>query len=87
MKPKHAFGVAVRVVGLIIILVSVLYFVSAIIVFIDPTYRPNLAPAWHYFVDAVVELLIGLYLLRGGAHIVRFAFPDDDSESDTKADA
>jgi hypothetical protein len=51
MKPKEAFGVAVRVVGLLIILVSVLYFVSAIIVFIDPTYRPNLAPAWHYFID------------------------------------
>ena len=69
---------AVRVIGLIIILVSVLYFVSAFIVCIDPTYRPNLSPAWHYFIDAVVELLIGLYLLRGAPHIVRFAFRDED---------
>jgi uncharacterized membrane protein HdeD (DUF308 family) len=85
MKPRQAFGVAVRVLGLIIILVSVLYFVSAFIVCFDPTYRPNLSPAWHYFIDAVVELLIGLYLLRGAPHIVRYAFRDEDL--DDKPDA
>jgi hypothetical protein len=87
MKPKHAFGVGVRILGLIVILVSILYFVSGVVVLIDPTFRPNVSPAWHYFVDGVVELVVGLYLLRGAAQIIHFAYPDSDSESDTKSDA
>jgi uncharacterized membrane protein YhdT len=78
MKPRHAFGLAVRIVGLIVVLISVLYFVSTVIVCIDPTYRPNLSSAWHYFIDAVITLLIGLYFLRGAPHVIRFAYRDED---------
>ncbi len=87
MKPQQAFGVAVRVIGLIVVLVSILYLVSALVVCIDPTFRPNLPPAWHYLLDGVVELLVGLYLLRGAALVIRFAFPDDESEPEREADA
>ena len=80
MKPKHAFGVAVRIIGLIVILVAVLYFISGFILLVDPHFRPNVSPAWHYLVDGVVEILVGLYLLRGARHIVRFAYPDEPSD-------
>jgi hypothetical protein len=81
MKPKQAFGLAVRVIGLMVILVAVLYFVSAFVVLIDPTCRPNLSPSWQYFAAGVGNFLIGLYLLRGASHVVNFAYPDEDSES------
>lgn len=87
MRPRESFGVGVRIVGLIVVLVSILYFVSGVVVLIDPKFQPKVSPAWHYFVDAVVELAVGLYLLRGATQIVRFAYPGCDSESCMKSDA
>jgi hypothetical protein len=41
MKPSQAFGVAVRVVGLVAWLGSLLYVLSAITVLLFPNYRPD----------------------------------------------
>jgi hypothetical protein len=81
VKPRQAFGVTVRIIGLIVVLVAILYFISGFILLVDPNFRPNVSPAWHYFVDGVVAIVIGLYLLRGAPHIVRFAYPDEDSDT------
>jgi hypothetical protein len=56
------------------------YLVGGVIVLFDPNYRPNLSPAWHYLVIGVVGLLVGLYLLRGAPHVVRFAYRGEDEK-------
>lgn len=73
MKPKQAFGLSVRIVGLLLIIFGLVYFLSGIVLVFDPNFKPNLAPAWHYFLDGVVSILISLYLLRGAPHIINFA--------------
>ena len=87
MKPKQAFGVGVSLVGLLVALVGIYFLVCGFVIFVDPTYSAKVAPTWHYFLFGVVDLVIGLVLIRGVRGVVRFAYPDDDSDSDTKADA
>ena len=80
MTPKEHFAIAVRVVGLIVVLFALGYFVDAGIMFINPYGRGE--PAVHYFVTGVIALFAGLYLLRGAPHVIRFAFPERDTKSD-----
>jgi hypothetical protein len=76
MEPRQAFGVAVRVIGLLVSCAALLYFLSAIVQFFVPHYRSDAAPAWHYLLTGLVALALGAYLLRGARHVVRFAYPD-----------
>jgi len=81
MTAKDRFAIAVRVVGLLVILAALLYFVDAVIMFINPYFRAG-EPAVHYFFTGVIALLVGLYLLRGAPHVIRFAFPEKGAKSD-----
>ena len=78
MKPRHAFGVAVRVVGLLTALVGVYFLVCGLVILVDPNYSSKVSPAWHYVLFGVIDFAIGLFLIRGVRHIVRFAYPKDD---------
>lgn len=78
MQPHQSFGVAIRVIGVLTSVASLLWLLSAIIVFFAPTYRANVTPAWHYLLAGVIALVIGLYLLRGARHVVAFAYPHSD---------
>ena len=78
MKPRHAFGVAVRVVGLLTTLVGVYFLVCGLVILVDPNYSSKVSPAWHYVLFGVIDFAIGLFLIRGVRHIVRFAYPKDD---------
>jgi hypothetical protein len=80
MKPRQAFGVAVRVVGLIVALVGAYFLVCGLVLVVDPSYSSKLAPAWHYFVFGVLDFLAGYALIRGARQIVRVAFPDDSDD-------
>jgi len=75
MNPAQAFGVAVRVTGLIVCAASLLYFISAVIVVLDPTYRPNLSPPWHYVLSGAVSMAVGWFLLRRADSVVALAYP------------
>ena len=79
MKPKEAFGVAVRIVGLLVALASLAYLISAAILAINPHYRPDARPAIQYLISGLVLLVCGLYLLSGASHIVRFAYREKTS--------
>ena len=79
MKPKEAFGVAVRIVGLLVTLASLAYLISAAILAINPHYRPDAHPAIEYLISGLVLLVCGLYLLGGASHIVRFAYREKTS--------
>jgi hypothetical protein len=79
MKPAEAFGVSIRIIGLLACLAAILYLISGAIVSTSPSCKANVSPAWQYFSVGVVALLIGVYFLRGAPRLVRFAYRDDTS--------
>jgi hypothetical protein len=81
MKPSQAFGVVVRVVGLLACLVSLFYVVSVIVVLVDPHYRPSLSPSWHYLIAGAIWLFIGWLLLRKADRVVAFAYRHRNSDA------
>ena len=89
MKPREIFGVAVRVVGLIAILVGFYYLVTgAFLLFaMDGKFREYGSIIWAVPAGGLVLSLVGAYLLRGAAAIVDFAYPHDDSDDKQKPDA
>jgi hypothetical protein len=80
MKPKHAFGVAVRVVGLLVALYGAYYLACGLILTVDPGYSDKLAPASHYFVFGVLDFLTGGILIRQARRLVGLAYPDDSDD-------
>jgi hypothetical protein len=79
MKPAQAFGVAVRIIGLLFCIASILYVASGILVWVSPNYRPNASSWWHYFVFALFCFLVGWFLLRRTDRVVGFAYRQGDS--------
>ena len=87
MKPKDAFGLAVRIIGLIVALIGVYFLTCGLVIVVAPQYNSKVAPPWHYLLFGGIDLFGGLCLIRGVRCIVRFAYPDEDSDSDTKHDS
>jgi len=81
MKPSQAFGVVVRVIGLLGLIAAFFYALSAIIAYVAPDYRSGMHPWWHYAVSALVCFLVGWYLLRGADRLVAFAYRTGTSDS------
>jgi len=74
MKAAQAFGVAVRIVGLLLCLAALFYIASGVLVWLLPNYRPNLSPPWHYLISGLFLLLVGWFFLRRADHIVSIAY-------------
>ena len=64
MKPSDIFGIVVRTMGLILVLVALGYSIPAMV-------QPGLL----FF--EIPALLLGFWLLRGGKAVVSFAFPEE----------
>lgn len=64
MKPSDIFGIVVRTMGLILVLVALGYAILAIL-------QPGLLLA------VIPVLLLGLWLLRGGKAVVSYAYPEE----------
>jgi hypothetical protein len=81
MKPAQAFGVSVRIIGLLGCFAAILYLMSGVMLSFGPTCRVQSGyPAWQYFVVGTFVLVISIYFLRGARMIMRFAYPDDSWE-------
>lgn len=78
---------AVRLVGLMVVLVGIYILFCGIAILTTPTHRIEAAPAWSYFLFSLIYLLVGVFSMRGARRFVGFAYPNDDSESDTKVAA
>ena len=74
MKPSQAFGVVVRVLGLLGWLTSFIYLYSAGLIWVFPNYRTNISPAWHYLLASALFFLVGWFLLRRAHLVVAFAY-------------
>jgi len=74
MAPRECFGIAIRTIGIVMLVVSVMYFYSAVAVLFFPG-MPHTSPLVSYLGAFAIWLLVGLYLLRGAPHIIRFSYP------------
>ena len=81
MKPSQAFGVAVRIFGLVGWVAAFFYFLSTVVVLIAPDYRAGVRPWWQYLVSAAVLFLVGWFLLRRADWIAGFAYRSSSSDA------
>ena len=85
MKPQHIFGLALRVLGLIAITVAATYLIDLIVTVLGMVISDTQMFEWskwkglilEYVVRAGLLISVGLYLVRGAPHVVRFAYRDD----------
>jgi hypothetical protein len=73
MNAKEAFGLILRVLGIVGVLWGISYLTS-MVYWLMGKQVPGYS-IYHYLVAAVLTLSVGLYFLRGAPHVVRFAFP------------
>src|SRR3954468_15534146 len=76
MKPRDLFGVAIRCIGLLTLIGSLLYLYSAIVALAVPDTRHASSPL-SFIAVFVVLVLFSAYFLRGAPQLVRFAYPGD----------
>lgn len=89
MKAKHIFGVLVRLVGLLTVIVglyqSLELFDIPIGIILGDTRTFDFSQWKTYFAQvgwhSLLWLLLGLYLLRGAPHVIRFAYRDDNVDA------
>ncbi|MDX6528272.1 MAG: hypothetical protein QOH41_562 [Blastocatellia bacterium] len=84
MKPKEAFALAVRIVGLLIVAYGIRYVTDFGLGLLGYFSLQRTAYAY-YLIIGVAYLCVGLYLLRGASPIVRFAYPDAEGMQDDSA--
>jgi hypothetical protein len=81
MKPSQAFGVVVRILGLLGWVAAFFYLLSAFIAWVAPDYRAGIRPWWQYAVSAAILFLVGWFLLRRADRLVVFAYPISNSDA------
>jgi hypothetical protein len=86
MKAHECFGVVIRTLGMLVLIAFAVYLYSAVVALIAPDARPG-SRALDFWGATAVLLIIGLYLLRGAPHLMRFAYPKAGGRSDEKVEA
>ena len=77
MEERNYFQLAIRVVGLVVCLYGLDYLREFVAIQMGYFTLERTSPVL-YFASAAVSLILGLYLVRGAPHFMRFAFPEDD---------
>ena len=77
MKPRHIFGMAVRVVGFIVAVIGVCIVAVGICKTVYSGYLD-----WEWLMYGVVFVLLGYLIILFVHEIVRFAYSDEDSGDD-----
>jgi hypothetical protein len=81
MTPRDIFGIVLRAAGLYILRLSLWLFYDYMLWHRTPDaatkpYDPSIYMIW-----GIGYLALGLYLLAGAPHILRFAYPEPKAES------
>jgi|DewCreStandDraft_4_1066084.scaffolds.fasta_scaffold113918_2 lipopolysaccharide export LptBFGC system permease protein LptF len=74
MKPSELFALVLRIVGVLCLVYLVRNLMNN---WIDGVFPKELA----YFLSRIIYLAVGVYLLRGAPHFVRFAYPEERKSS------
>jgi hypothetical protein len=89
MKPRDAFDIVVKTIGLIAVLNGGLSLLDGIMILTDLANVSHSTPKY-WVVRGVLQVFVGLLLLRGSHKIVSFAFLDttpEETKADDKTDA
>jgi hypothetical protein len=82
MRPSELFGVAVRTVGLLVVLPSLGAVAFALLAFEMGGPGEIIGQLWW----SIPALLVGLWLLRGAEALVSFAYPRPPIKGDATSD-
>ena len=75
MKPSDGFGIVVRTIGLLFVLIGIAYSVTVGILIFGTQSTHQEYGVVAYMLCVILFGVVGLYFLRGAPHIVRFAYP------------
>jgi len=82
MKPKDLFGIIVRTVGLLILLLSIIYTFYGFSIASRPPEKWRNSPS-QYFILSAGLCATALYFLRGAPALVNFAYPQKKHSPNT----
>lgn len=74
MEPRVVFGLIVKTVGLLVFLGGLEFFIDSLLTTMMSSKEP-MATNQRWFLSSILEMLVGLALLRGLVPLVDFAFP------------
>lgn len=84
MKPSDVFGIFIRVLGLFGIIVGFAYIYSVMHLLFGGQAQYDGVYVGEYILLGIISIVVALYFIRGAPHIVRFAYPKDKEESDSR---
>ena len=79
MKPKEYLALALRIIGVLVILYGIRDLIDFPLGLLGYFTLQRTAYAY-YLILGIGYLVVGLYLLRGAPHLVRFAYPEREKE-------
>ncbi|SRR5258708_10905487 len=79
MKPREMFGLANRIVGLIVALYGVDWMLRFWLGQLG-YFKLERTDMAYYLIMGIGYLSVGTYFLRGASHFVRFAYGDEEEE-------
>lgn len=85
MRAEEWFMLAVRIVGVVIFLYGVGYILDGSLFHLGFFNFQESSPAY-YLIAGISYGIVGLYLMRGAPHIVRFAYPAEEDEEEDNLD-
>ena len=74
MQAREYFGLSLRIIGTLVIIQAVHYFVTFTEVSFR-LFRPQTTGSEPYMLLSIVHFIIGFYLLRGAPQLVEFSYP------------
>jgi hypothetical protein len=78
MSVEEWLGLALRIVGAIVSLYGVSYLVDGALFHLEYFSYPD-SSVNYYIVVGLLYCGVGVYLLRGASHVVRFAYPREEA--------
>ena len=86
MQPKATFQMAVRILGLIVMLYGLESLTEGLLIALGAS-QPHGATMGYWGGKGIIQLIIGAFMVRGSPDLVDFAFDkqkEDDSASNRK---
>lgn len=81
MRVEEWFGLAVRVIGVLILLYGAGYLMDSLLFSLGYFNFPESSPAY-YVVAGISYCVVGVCLMRGASQLIRFAYPSEEEEQD-----
>ena len=79
MKVEDWFALAVRVVGITVLIPGLGLLLDSLLLRLGYFNAPETQPAY-YLIYGAAQVLVGLYLIRGPSFLVEFAYDKEDED-------